>query len=156
IGPWSTTTRTAAAIAAAATSALARIDLIGQPLGVSGERSAGGVWYLGVLVGFEIQEMQDRLGVGRLRVRVRDAVDDPFAVTRDVLSADAAPLRVVVNGQHFLRRRLRGGQRIRGTERDRQGGRQHSEPMGRTNSRRGRNHRLTPQENGPWILQDLL
>ena len=81
----------------------AGIHLVGDPLRVRREDGLGRVVHRHLRVGLEIQQVQDRLRLGRDGVGELEDVGDPFAVGRDRLAGDAAPLGVIVDGQGFLR-----------------------------------------------------
>ncbi len=99
------------------------VHVVDHPLRIGREGGAGRVRDRRVLVRLEIEEMEDRLRVGRQRVRKLQRVGDPLPVGGNLLAGDGPPLGVVVDGHRLLRRRLRLQQAV-SAERDRQGERE--------------------------------
>jgi hypothetical protein len=69
-------------------------------------------------VGLEVFQVEDRLCLGRDGVGELQGIGDPPPVAGNLGTGDAAPLRVVVDGQRLFRGRLRGRQRVRGSNRN--------------------------------------
>jgi protein-L-isoaspartate(D-aspartate) O-methyltransferase len=94
--------------AAATPTSAARIDVVRDPQGILGELAAGGVLDFDLVAALEIENEQNRLGLIGRRVVEPQPVDHPLAVVGDLLAADAAPARVVVDGEGARLGRLGG------------------------------------------------
>ena len=117
----------------------ARIHLVRNPRRIGREVRVGRVVHRHVRASLEVADVQDGLRLGRDGVGELQRVGQPRAIARQFLPADAAPLRVVVDGERLpyrvlrlgcrgwrgrlrrWRRRLGGHQRGRAPERDRHG-----------------------------------
>ncbi len=97
-----------------------RIHLIGDPLRVRREDRIGRVVHRQLDVGLQIQQVQDRLGLGRDGVGQLEDVGNPPAVSRDLPAGDLAPFGVIVDGHGLLGGGFRLRQRVGRRHRDRQ------------------------------------
>ncbi len=121
--------RRAARGAAGRTRALGRprVHLVGHPLRIGGEIGRRGVVDGHLRIRVEIAQVQHRLRLGGDRVQLLQDVGGPLPVARELLAADAAPLRVVVDGERLLRGGLRLRQRGGGAEREGHRHREHGD-----------------------------
>ena len=97
----------------------ARIHLVRDPRRVGREVGVGRIVDGHVRARLEVEDVQNRLRLGRDRVGKCECVGHPLPVARDLLAGDAAPLRVVVDRERLLRRGLRPRQRVGGKQRAR-------------------------------------
>ena len=97
-----------------------RIHLIGDPLRVRRENRIGRVVHHRLGVGFQIQQVQDRLSFGRDSVSQLEDIGDPPSISRNLPAGDIAPFGVIVDSHGLLGGGLRLRQRVGRRHRDRQ------------------------------------